>query len=453
MLGTKASPATGKSLQDPRLKEHLQRLRQTDNVTNLYYLIRTYLFLAAVIGGTIWFYHYRAEADWAWAWNVPVTLVAIVLVGAGQHQLTGLSHEAAHHILFRNRRFNELASDLLTMFPMFSSTYHYRLQHLAHHQFVNDPVRDPDVSQLQTSGHWLKFPLARAQFLWTLLKQLWVPNLVKYVRIRARYNSIPTGNNPYLKKGWKPRKAAVLFGLVYLVCLIGMLFGLFWLGDPLWLAAAPAAWWAMAMVFYCVIPHSWYHQSRVHPVVSLRTMTLLRISYYTALFTGLTWIQFLTGEWAAGYFLLLWLLPILTSFSFFMVLRQIVQHGNGGRGWLTNTRVFLVHPFISFSVFPLGQEYHLPHHLFASVPHYRLRELHEVLMSFPEYREQAVVVEGYFVPKHRPPTNPTVLDVLGPEYAPRTAEIYIDDTVLEDDQVEEKAAILQEGKMAQNAGA
>ena len=52
-------------------------------------------------------------------------------------------------------------SDLLCMFPLFASIYHYRLQHLAHHQFVNDPDRDPDVSQLRTSGHWLGFPLGR----------------------------------------------------------------------------------------------------------------------------------------------------------------------------------------------------------------------------------------------------------------------------------------------------
>ena len=95
-----------------------------------------------VIGGTLWFYHLQASLGWHWAWNIPVTIVAIVLVGAGQHQLTGLAHEASHHILFKNRYWNDLASDLLCMFPLYSSTHHYRLQHIAHHQFVNDPERD-----------------------------------------------------------------------------------------------------------------------------------------------------------------------------------------------------------------------------------------------------------------------------------------------------------------------
>src|SRR5260370_671754 len=144
-----------KSLQDSDLKEKLQRLPQADNVTNWYYLLRTYVFLTVVIGGAVWFDLYRQTAELALGWDVPVFALAIILVGAGQHQLSGLAHEGVHHILFRNRYLNDLASDLLCMFPVFSSTHHYRLQHLAHHQFVNDPLRDPAAPPLQTSGHWL----------------------------------------------------------------------------------------------------------------------------------------------------------------------------------------------------------------------------------------------------------------------------------------------------------
>ena len=82
----------------------------------------------------------------------------IILVGAGQHQLTGLAHEASHHILFKNRLCNDLASDWLCMFPLFGSTQHYRLQHIAHHQFVNDPDRDPDVGQGEQSWAVLADP-------------------------------------------------------------------------------------------------------------------------------------------------------------------------------------------------------------------------------------------------------------------------------------------------------
>src|SRR5262245_27590900 len=93
-------PTSIEKLADPRIKEKLQELRQTDNFTNLYFLIRTYLYLALVIGSTLWFYHVN---EWSFWWNVPVTVLAIIMVGAGQHQLTGLSHEAAHHTLLKSR--------------------------------------------------------------------------------------------------------------------------------------------------------------------------------------------------------------------------------------------------------------------------------------------------------------------------------------------------------------
>lgn len=434
------------SLRDARLKEKLQELRQTDNVTNIWYFLRTYLFLALVIGGTIWFYYYQASSEISFWWNVPVTLLAIVLVGAGQHQLTGLAHEASHHILFKNRLINDLASDWLCMFPMYSCTQHYRLQHLAHHQFVNDPDRDPDVSQLQTSGHWLNFPLAKKDFLLTLVKQLWIPNLIRYIRIRAKYNSLPTEKNPYRRKDWKPVKLPILLGVLYLLSLVTMLTIFVATQNELLLALVPPVCWAAVMIFYAKLPERMYYQSRVHPVISMRAMTLMRITYMTALFYGLAWIALKLDVWAPLYYFLLWVVPIFTSFSFFMILRQLVQHGNGDRGWLTNTRVFLVNRCINFAVFPMGQDYHLPHHLFASIPHYRLKKLHEELLKCEEYRQQAVVVEGYFLPRERPPQKPTVLDVLGPDYHHRAEEVYIDNEVLAADVVDDREEILRQGE-------
>ncbi len=436
-----------KSLKDAELKETLQQLRQTDNWTNWYYIVRTYVYFALVIGGAIWFDLYCRREGIPWPWEVPVALLAILLVGAGQHQLSGLAHEGVHHILFRNRYLNDLASDLLCMFPVFSSTHHYRLQHLAHHQFVNDPLRDPDVSQLQTSGHWLPFPLTKRQFLRALLKQLWLPNLVRFIRVRAAYNATGTDKSPYVRKGHKPSKVAVRIGVVYLLTHVALLTALVWLRQPLWLAVAPAACWAAVMVVYLLLPESKYHQSRVHPVISQRVATLLRVSYLTVLFNALAWVTYLTGEWAAAYYAVLWVLPLGTSFAFFMILRQWVQHGNADRGWLTNTRIFFVNRLINFSVFPIGQDYHLPHHLYATVPHYRLRQLHEALLEYTEYREQAQEVHGYFVSPERPQVHPTVVDVLGPEYAAREFRgVHIDNSVLEDDEFEEKAAIIAEGE-------
>jgi hypothetical protein len=68
-----------------------------------------------------------------------------------------------------------------------------------------------------------------------------------------------------------------------------------------------------------------------------------------------------------------------------------------------------------------------------------------LLLQVPEYREQAVVVEGYFLPPHYPKDHPTVLDVLGPDYAPKSKDVYIDNTVMDGDEFEDREEIVREG--------
>src|SRR5438093_2122230 len=262
MSMTLTEPAT-KRLNDPDLIRRVNALRKIDNFTNWFYLIREYLFLGAVVGLTIAFYQLRGGWGLHWLWDVPVTLLAIGLVGAGQHRLSTLSHEASHYMLFRNRLLNELVSDFFCMFPMWSTTHHYRLQHLAHHQFVNDPDRDPDVSQLRASGHWLHFPVGKRQFLLTLVRQLWVPNLVRFMRVRAKYNATGTDMNPYVRRGVKQSKVAVTIGAAYLAVLAGTLAGLYSLGDPVLLAAVPAAMWVAICVVFWKLPASKFSRSRV----------------------------------------------------------------------------------------------------------------------------------------------------------------------------------------------
>jgi len=358
-----------------------------------------------------------------------------------------------HHILFANRRLNEFVSDWFCLFPLFSSTHHYRLQHLAHHQFVNDPDRDPDVSQLQMSGHWLKFPITRPQFLRLLLKQLWLPNLARFILVRAKYNSTGTDKNPYVKKGAKQPKIAVRIGLLYLLSLVASLTWFTYANDTLLLAIVPTSLYAAVMVAFALLPASKFHQSRLHPVIPQKVMSLLRITFLTLVFGSLAWLTQLSREEGAitvhawAYYGLLWLAPIFTSFSFFMIMRQWVQHGNGDRGWLTNTRVFFVNPLINFAVFPMGQDYHLPHHVYATIPHYRLKELHEILIDYPEYHEQTLEVHGYFKSPEHPQVHPTVVDVLGPEYAAKEFHgVHIDNSVLDDCVVDEKEDVIQEGE-------
>lgn len=441
-----------KALNDPEFKARLQDLRRTDNVTNWYYIARAYLYLFLVIGGAVWFFESRADCGLSWWWNVPVAVAAVFLVGAGQHQLSGLTHEGSHYILFRNRTLNELASDWFGMFPLFSSTHLYRLQHLAHHQFVNDPDRDPDQAQLRSSGHRLPFPVTKRRFIGFLLAQLWVLKLVRFTLGRAKIATTGGGSHPYARPGEKPSKTAVWVGLVYLLLLLPALFLTRNLPDPTWLIVVPLVLWLAVLMTFAQLPTSRYLSSRLTPPVHPRYTSMLRITFITALLVSLAWLERLTPAPAVEYFLLLWVLPLFTSFAFFMMLRQVVQHGNADRGKMTNTRTFLVNRFINFAVFPIGQEYHLPHHMYVTIPHYRLKDLHDLLMEYPEYRESAVVVEGYFLPRTRPPVSPTVLDVVGRAYAGKGGEPHIENEVLDVGDFQDRAAIEREGELSRRQG-
>ena len=233
-MATAVAAPTTNLLDEPDLKARLQQFRRPDNFTNWYYLLRSYALLAAVIGGSVVFFTHRAEWGLHWAWNIPVVVIAVVLIGAGQHQLTVLAHEASHHTLFKNKLLNELVSDWCCMFPMLSTTHHYRLHHLAHHQFVNDPQRDPNVPQVWVNGHWTHFPMTRAEFWRELAKQLWPFNLIRYLRAQAKSNAMPGVRSPYERKDIdrSRMKVALRVAVFYLIGLTTALIGLVIVRPP-----------------------------------------------------------------------------------------------------------------------------------------------------------------------------------------------------------------------------
>ncbi len=403
----------GRELNDPELLREVNALRQTNNVTNWVYLAREYAFLAAVIGLTIASYYVLPSFGLSLLWTVPLTLLTILCVGAVQHRLGALTHEAAHYIMFRNRLLNELVSEWFCMFPMLGTTHSYRVQHLGHHQFPNDPDRDPDWAQLRLSGHRFRFPMGRAAFLWHgIIKQLLAPQLlIRYALARANFVVDQGEGTPYRMK--RHRAAALkLLGVGYHVVLVALLAISVWREDIVLLAWGAALLLLGGLVAFTLAPERWFAEYAIRPDLTVRTSTRLRLTFNTLCWSALAWLTLLTGMPWWLFYLVLWVVPLGTSFAFFMILRQLVQHGNADRERFTNTRVFHVHPLIRLSVFPLGQDYHLPHHLFPLVPHFNLRKLHRLLVRTVAYREQAVIVEGYFIPPQRPPRHPTVLDLL-----------------------------------------
>jgi fatty acid desaturase len=416
-------------LKDPELKRALQELRRTDNVTNWFHIGRAYLVGAVAIGAAVAFHQHTTAAGWHWLWSAPVFLLSILVVGATQHQLAGAGHEATHYVLFRNRVLNDLASDWLCMFPILTATHVFRQFHLCHHQFINDPKRDPDFAQLNDAGQWLGFPVSKRRFLLALLRQVTLVPLVRYVLVRAKTNSLGAFNNAYAD----PSKSAsqwpnrVLLGFIAAsVC--GQV-TVAYTAESAWAALlVPAIILPVGTALLLMIPRARYSASKLIPPVSSRANMIGNLVFLALLHGTLTAVQILTEAPVWVYTGLLWVVPLLTTFPLCMVLRQLVQHGNGDRGWLTNTRTFLVHPFIRYAVFPFGMDYHLPHHMFCTVPHFNLPKLHAFLARYPDYTTEGLVVEGYFFPpRSGPDRNPTVLEVLGPDYHKSSAEVFIDD--------------------------
>jgi fatty acid desaturase len=400
------------TLNNPDLQRRINELRRTDNVTSWFYLAREYLFLLAVVGGSIAFYYYVETAELSWWWALPVTLLGIVLVGAGQHRLVTLTHEASHYMLFRNRLLNELVSEWFCMYPVLGTTHKYRVQHQGHHQFPNDPERDTDFVQLSASGHHYDFPMSRGTFIWEcVIKQLiWLPYPIRYALVRAVFDG--TNKTGCYRRANERRALLPIVSAVYLLSLIGAVTVLAWLDQELLLALVPAGMLVVGLVFFALVPERYYLQYRIKSDITPRWQACLRLTYFTLLISTLAWLTYLTGRPWWLYYFVLWLVPLGTTFSFFMILRQLVQHGNADHNRFTNTRVFRVAWPITAAVFPIGNDYHLPHHLFPMVPHYNLRKLHDLLMETEEYRSQAIITEGYFRHRTEPPQNPTVLELL-----------------------------------------
>lgn len=432
-----------------RRGEAIRELKKRDNYTNFYHIGFVYLVIAATISATIWSYHLVASEGLGWWWNIPMTLAAIVVIGASQHQFGGVIHEGTHFILFENKNLNELASDWLAAFPIYTSTFHFRLHHLAHHQFINDPVRDPDWAQLQDSGHDLDFPITHFEMLRALGKQLWLPNLFRYTIARARYSALGTVNNPYVDREQRGERLPTLAGILYAVVAPAVVIPLVRSGHGAWALAALGLLTALAVTYFARLDENKLPHAHVETVISHRTTNISRVAYMAILYAALTVVEIVGWGQAWRYFALLWVLPLFTTFPLFMIMRQWVQHGNADRGRYTNSRVFLVNPFIRYAVFPFGMDYHLPHHIYASVPHYKLHGLHDLLLQDPQYREKGIVVEGYFKSPHGDveERNPTVVEVLGDKYAPQGSEAaYVDTETLEYAKVKNPDAIARENR-------
>ncbi len=92
-----------------------------------------WLWVAVLIGGAVWI------------GNPLAYLAAFILMGPMYARFAILMHEAAHKLLFTNKRVNDWVGTWLIAYPTWTPISIYRRGHFAHHKEEFGP-REPDMA-------------------------------------------------------------------------------------------------------------------------------------------------------------------------------------------------------------------------------------------------------------------------------------------------------------------
>ena len=93
--------------------------------------------LAATAGE--WVSIAAAIALCSYFWHPALYLITVMFVGARQHALIIMGHDASHFRYLPTRWQNELFGNLFLMWPVFASVEAFRKFHGPHHQYTNLP--------------------------------------------------------------------------------------------------------------------------------------------------------------------------------------------------------------------------------------------------------------------------------------------------------------------------
>jgi fatty acid desaturase len=110
-----------------------QGLRQIGNVRNAISVTAVWFWVVVLIGSAVWI------------GNPLAYMAAFLLMGPMNARFAILMHEAAHRLLFTNKRANDWVGTWLLAYPVFTPISIYRRGHFAHHKEEFGP-REPDMA-------------------------------------------------------------------------------------------------------------------------------------------------------------------------------------------------------------------------------------------------------------------------------------------------------------------
>ena len=247
-------------------------------------------------------------------WPNPLVIaVAVLIIGTRQHALFIITHDAAHYLLFENRKINDAVGRLCAM-PSGLSMCSYRVIHRMHHNNLYGEL-DPD-----TALHG-GYPRGRMYLVRKLLKDL--SGLTAW-KTYAYFLFAAPALNTTTNKALRP------------------------LDDT---------------------------SDRLRE--DARRDRNLVIVFHLFALAAAAWSGYLLQ------YLVLWVLPLVTVVQAILRLRAIAEHGatTDFSSPLTAARTNLAPAWLRWLIFPHDVNYHIEHHLYASVPHYNLRALHREMAA------------------------------------------------------------------------
>jgi fatty acid desaturase len=108
-------------------------LRHIDDLRNAWTVVSLWLYTVLLVGGAVWL-----NAWWGY-------LIAFALMGPMFARFAILMHEAAHKLLFSDKRWNDWIGTWVIAYPVFIPIQLYRRVHFAHHQDEFGPD-EPDLA-------------------------------------------------------------------------------------------------------------------------------------------------------------------------------------------------------------------------------------------------------------------------------------------------------------------
>jgi len=128
VLPTERLSATGMPV--PAVRAELRRI---PNLANAWTVAFLWLSTIGIVAAAVWL-----SNPVAW-------IAAFVVMGPQYARFASLSHEAAHRLLFSNKKINDFVGRWIVGYPAFVSTDLYRRGHMAHHKDEFGP-NEPDMN-------------------------------------------------------------------------------------------------------------------------------------------------------------------------------------------------------------------------------------------------------------------------------------------------------------------